>query len=355
MRRLPVFAVFALISALLAAPGTVLAEAQTPSFSMPGVITPDEVAALSVDFDESFAQIENRYLADTLKLNYQISLLEKMVARQAELEKIAESYDAMGIPFNPPPPARGICAQLPPNAPCLKYHPDLYDTLVDQRKAYYDKLAEQARRAAEPPKREGESDEEAERRRAKEAAERAAKQAAKEREDRYRWTEVSCFGGDCRGVLVTSAQDGFRATVREGDQLFDGTKVQAISTRGIRIAIEGQVINVRPAPGEGSGGQEQSAESAALAQQLQQTMASSGIQGVMGPSGPLDAAEVAAQTKQAQGAAASVIAGASAGTGVAPTPDTSGTGTAPAATADPTSGTGGQSTMEPALGPSGLF
>jgi|GEM_PF-3169519 len=353
MTRRPLIAIFALISAIVAI-SPAHAQQQTPAFSLPGVITSDEVAALSVDFDESFAMIENQYLADTLKLNYQISLLEKLVAREAELGKIAESYDAMGVAFSPPPPPRGICAQLPANAPCLKYHPDLYDALVDERKAYYEELAERARRAAEPPRKEGETDKEAEARRKKEEAEKAAKAAARERDNRYRWTEVTCSGQNCHGVLVTSANDGYRATVREGDRLNDGTVVQAITTRGIRVAIEGQVVNVRPAPGEGASEDGLTGEAAELANKLEQTMANSGISGSSGSTGPLSEAQVNAQTQAASGAAASVVANATAdGSSTAGTGDAA--GQTPAANSAAGAGGAGQSTMEPALGPSGLF
>lgn len=347
MRRSLFLAGFALISAFCG--GVARGEETTPAFSMPGLITPDDVAALSVDFDESFSAIENQYLADTLKLNYQISLLEKMVARQAELEKISESYAAMGVHYDPPAPARGICAQLPANAPCLKAYPDLYPAVVDSRKEFYQELERKARAAAEPERKEGESDKQLEERKKTEAAEKKRIADMKERDDRYRWTDVSCLGGQCRGVLVTHAMDGFRATVREGDTLPDGTKVQTISTRGIRVSIDGQAVNVRPAPGEKENENERDNAGAALPLKNALT----GVNGAgnannISPNPGTAAAQAAAglianATKPSGSAGPSLaVTGASASAGDGKSANSSGGG-------------GGQTTVEPALGPSGLF
>jgi len=74
---------------------------EMPAFAVPQIITADEIENLSVDFDESFNAIQNPYLSDTMKLNYQISLLDKLVTREAALTKIGESYTAIGMPRLP--------------------------------------------------------------------------------------------------------------------------------------------------------------------------------------------------------------------------------------------------------------
>ncbi len=235
---------------------------ELPSFKLPSVITPQEVEGLSIDFDEAFNTIENPYLSDTIKLQYQISLIEKLVERQAALKQINESYASLGIKYDAPPPPRGICAQLPSNAPCLEAYPNLYGSLADERRAHYAELKAKAdaaiaaaqaaanRASNAPVRKEGETDEEAAARAKKEAAARKARNDAIERKNRYRWTEVSCLTGDCRGVLVKARDTGYRVTVRPGSRLPDGTVVQQVSTKGIRVSIMGDVINVRPAPGD---------------------------------------------------------------------------------------------------------
>lgn len=310
------------------------AAASVPAFNIPQIITNEDVTNLGVDFDDAFNTIENLYLSDTIKLNYQISLLEKLVARQAQVQKISDSYSALGLTFNEPPLPRGICAQLPANAPCLQSYPDLYSDLVTDRKAYYAAI-EAKKHANDPSRKPGESDKEAQARAKKEAAEKAAKAAAAERKDRYRWTELTCLSGQCYGVLIKTAHNNYRVTVRKGSRLADGTIVQDVSADGIRVAIEGDSIAVRPAPGEGNETAGQDAAASPLADALKNAGVSAAGAGappiVNNPN--MDAS---------RSAAASAISAATQGT-VTPQANTGGAGSS------------GQSTGEAPLGPSGLF
>lgn len=346
---------------LLALVGTgsnAFAQDQRPSFSLPQIITPERGESLGVDFDKAFNSIENPYLSDTIKLNYQISLLEKMVDRQTELQKISDSYQAMGASFNEPPPPKGICAQLPPNAPCLKYHPELYDNLVDARRAYYEELEAKAREAelARNPEAAAviaaKEDPEVRARLEREAAERKAKAEAREREQRYRWTEVTCSAGNCRGVLVKPAAGSYRATVHEGTRLPDGTLVQRISANGIRVSISGQVIDVRPAPGE-AGSTEAGLGGNPIANALEQAGLGTGSGG---------GADGQAGFDETRAATAAVLANAGAEPTTrnsigfdSPFADSGAGGTVGAAAATDNSGAAGQTMAEPPLGPSGLF
>jgi hypothetical protein len=337
MRRI---AFLSLIISGLAVPA--LAQ-QLPAFNIPQIITQDDVASLGVDFDDAFNTIENEFLSDTMKLNYQISLLEKLVARQGEIDKIADSYSALGIPFTPPPPPRGICAQLPANAPCLASYPDLYGDLVGKRKAYYAELEAKAK-ANQPGRRAGESDAQAIARAKKEAAEKAAREAAAERKTRYRWTELTCLSGQCHAVLVKSAHTDTRYTVRTGTRLPDGTLIQSVSPQGIQVSIAGDIIHVRPAPGEGGDGEDTGANAqTAAVNPLSQALAKSGV-----------STATPSAVSGSQAAAASVIANATANnSGVDKSGTGGGTSGVPATTG--ASGSSGQSVGEPALGPSGLF
>lgn len=338
MRRIAVFAVF--LGCLTFGSQMARAQEQTPAFDLPRIITIDDVEDVSVDFDSSFSAIDNAYLSDTLKLNYQIGLLEKLVARQGELQKISESYQAMGVAFEGPPPARGICAQLPVNAPCLKHYPDLYGALAHDRKAYYDDLAAKAL-AANPNYVSPEDTGEAEEVRKKAEAKRQAREAEKERHTRYQWTEITCRGDDCHGVLIQPRKEGYRTTVREGTRLSDGTLVQNVSRHGIRIVIAGENISVRPAV----------AEEVETEQDQAANPIADALSGLNTPNGQNFASGPDAMSGS-KAAAASVLANAQAqstnpGTvQVAPNNSTAGAPSGVAA---------GQTMGEPALGPSGLF
>lgn len=219
-----------------------------------------------VDFMESFDHIDNPYLADAIKLNYQITLLEKMTARQAELVKIKVAFDALGIPFEEPAPSYTLCTQLPPNTPCLRHYPQLYTELIRSRERHYAELM--AQRAVEtgvmldisnmdmsklseidPAILERSRKEEAARKK-REEEERLAI-LAEERRNRYQWSEVTCLDKRCSGVVT--GDYGFRATVREGTRLPDNTLVSSVSRTGIDVVIDGEKIALRPLPADATG------------------------------------------------------------------------------------------------------
>ena len=199
------------------------------------IITQDDVENISVNFNEAFETIDNPFLSDIFKLNYQVTLLQKMVDRQGQLERIAESLGSMGASFKQPPPPRGICTQLPPNAPCLKAYPELYPEIVKARHAYYDELkAKSSLNGSGDTGAKGETPAETKARLEREAKaekERLEKLAKAERLKRYEWTEVSCLRGTCKGVLIATKTDGYRATVHRGTVLVDGTDWELVGDR----------------------------------------------------------------------------------------------------------------------------
>ncbi len=303
----------------------------------------DTIDVVSVDFDGAFNIIDNPYLSDMVKLNYQISLLDKMVARQAELQKISESYASMGIKYTPPPPPRGICVQLPTNAACLKAYPDLYSDLINERHAHYDELAAKVG-VVDANTESGESAEEAAARLAKEDAIRREKEAKAERHARYQWTDISCSIGICHGVLIASNMNGYRTTVHDGSKLSDGTTVEAVSAEGIRITIDGEVIRVRPAPSDGSNEQKtlspQDAISAIINNQKQ---------------GADVTAATATPTTNTKNTSGGTTSSRSSGTATGSQKTTATTNKSADGDSSDSMNAAGQTVAEPALGPSGLF
>lgn len=329
------------------------------------IITQDDVETLSVNFNEAFEAIENPFLSDVIKLSYQITLLQKMVDRQGQLERISESLGSMGASFKQPAPPRGICAQLPPNAPCLKAYPDMYPEIVKARHAYYDDLkAKSNMNNTGDAGQKGETAAETKARLAREAKaekERLEKLAKAERQKRYQWTEVSCVRDACKGVLITSKNDGYRATVHRGTVLVDGTIVKDVTPQGIKISIDGDQIAVRPAaaatdePKQADGG-------AALGDKffsgvgggapLGTAPPAAGTQPTPADGGP--AASPATAVGNASSAAAAIVANAQA---APPASTTAAPAAAPTGTGDTGQGgtAAGQTVAQPTLGPSGLF
>lgn len=330
MRR---FAIFSFLISGLALSGTSGAQ-EMPPFAIPQIITADEVQNLGVDFDEAFYSISNPYLSDTIKLHYQISLLDKLVVRQAALTRIGESYSALGINFTPPPPPRGICEQLPPNGPCLASFPELYGALVEERKKFYRDMEVKAKNA-EPGRKPGESDEAMAERRRKEAEEKARLAEIEARRTRYRWAELSCLSGECRGVLVHSTDPTVRYTVHTGTRLPDGTVVESVRPGDVRASMDGEMIKLRPAPGD-----EENTANAEAINPLAEALSSSGVDPSRLPS-----------TTDSRAAAADIVANATA----------TGTDTPAAQSPQAAPANSGQAAVAPPvaddapLGPSGLF
>lgn len=323
------------------------------------VIAPGLDNDLNIQFDRAFDNITNPFLSDSIKLNYQITLLEKMTQRQAELTKISEAFAALGIPYSEPAPSYTLCGQLPPNVPCLRHYPDLYQSLVNERRQHYAKVelenaissgvvSEQV--AALDPKLAERAKKE------REAAEQRAKEArlareAEERKNRYRWSDVSCLSGDCRGVVTGAGT--FRATVRKGMRLPDGSLVESIDRSGITLLIDGDRIALRPDPKE-SGNTQTSRLNVVDDRTIRIVNASSET--------IVEAPPISIEAQPVSGGAGAAAAGAT------PTAQTlppemmppsmaggAGGGNASVTANGESAGPGGVTMVEPTLGPSGLF
>lgn len=176
---------------------------------------------------------QNPYLNDTLILQYQNILLERMVLRQSALARTEKSFMDVGVPFDVPPPPRGICEQLPVNVPCYKAYPDLFPGAVPEIEQIDQSMAGLGQpsgwdsvAAAEPPPP-PETDLSA-----------------------YRWAEITCAGGKCAAVV---AKDSARRTVREGDTLDDGIRVTKVTATGVEVSKDGktEALTAAPAPSRG--------------------------------------------------------------------------------------------------------
>jgi len=204
----------------------------------------------------SAAPITNEALATHLQLRRDIRVIEGLLARQSELDKLRDTYKQLDIPFKEPPPPRTLCQSLPVNGVCLKHYPDLYQDFVSQEKAAFEAdiqklVAEIRKKNSTMPQDVGLSPEDlAKQEQArKEAAERARlKREAAERKNRYRWTDIRCRQRDCRGVLVASADPARRYTVKPNDTLPDGTRITRISATGIEAKIGPDMVRIQGAP-----------------------------------------------------------------------------------------------------------
>ena len=72
-------------------------------------------------------ETDNDYLQDTLRLQYEISLLQRMIQRQSSIARLENNFAELGLGFEQPAPPFGVCEQLPVNIPCYRSYPELYD------------------------------------------------------------------------------------------------------------------------------------------------------------------------------------------------------------------------------------
>lgn len=311
--RSTLFAALFLLAFAVAGQSPVRAQTMPGDPAPAGTLSSEAVDLASVNFDDSFTMIENPFLSDMIKLDYQIGLLTKMVERQSMAEKISESYENLGIAYTPPPPSIGLCRQLPANALCLKAYPDLYTGVVQARKSYHEAQTEG------PASDESAAEEAA--RLAREDEIRREQQEREERRTRYRWTDISCIDGACRAVLVAPGIPGYRATVHAGQTVAENVSVATVSAAGVVLKIDGDIVTIRPAAGDFNEGP----ASPAAAPDITSAPA------------PVASAPVAAAPAPARTALTAPVRGAIANTAIS-NPNTD-----------------GQAAAEPALGPSGLF
>ncbi len=186
----------------------------------------------------------NPYLNDTLSLQYQNIILEKMILRQTAISRTEKSFIGVGVPFNQPAPPRGICEQIPVNIPCYKAYPDLYPGAV----ADVGQIEEGA--LADVPPVVGVID--------PPPAPAAPKTPRKKEEPKaetdfsaYRWAEITCAGGSCKAVI---SERGTRRSVRQGDMIGDGIKIEQITATGVEASKDGKTVPLQAALAPSRGG-----------------------------------------------------------------------------------------------------
>ncbi len=185
---------------------------------------------------------DNAYLEDTLHLQYQISLLERMVERQAGIARLEKNYLDLGVSFDQPVPPHGICRQIPANIPCFRAYPDLYDVVlpefsmleVEDEPAPIQETIEQSEPQVEEP---------------------VVEATPPQLSDSYRWADVLCGGGVCSSTLIKTTNPGFRRTVQQGDTLEDGSiTIKTISSGGVFVIENGKEIELESALSPARGG-----------------------------------------------------------------------------------------------------
>lgn len=192
-------------------------------------------------------QLNNTYLNDIVKLQYQISLLQDLLERQRKIYEIQQTYEQLGLKFKPTPPPFDLCRLVPPNIPCFEAYPYLYpkiQQLEEQEKAKRAAQAAAIRKArtqVSQPK-------------AQKKVQKPAKPKVTQITSDYKWADVFCVADECKAILVEANNRKSRQTVIEGDELLDGSKVTKITSGLIQVQKKGKTLTLDPAPAVSDGG-----------------------------------------------------------------------------------------------------
>ena len=221
------------------------AQVQLPQFSISDIPTIEMEQTAPLDNEAAFAGIMNPLMRDTLRLQYQINLLERLIRRQTEIQRIAESYSKIGLPFKQPAPPETACMQLPVNMLCMAFYPESekYEDLIADRRQEFSR--DQARRMETMMADININD------LVEQDTQTPTGQPRRQRQNTpdtvYNWEDIRCLAGKCSALLVNREEADLRFRLREGDDLPTGGTVSSISVGGVAVSMDGENYNLRAA------------------------------------------------------------------------------------------------------------
>lgn len=259
---------------------TAQAQVQLPQFSISNIPTIEFDGNARMDNNAAFGRINNPIMRDTLRLQYQINLLESLIRRQTEIQRIALSYEKIGIPFKQPAPPQTACEQLPFNMLCMAFYPEStkYKSLIDERQ-------EESRRAA---KRQMDQmmaninmagwDQSGLKAEQSQAVDAAREQAKLTPDAVYIWSDIQCLAGDCTALLLHKNDSALRFRVRKGDELPAGGIVTTISNEGVQTKYKSKSYDLYAQAVDGSQQAATAPESSEIANLLSENLGDEAMQ-----------------------------------------------------------------------------
>lgn len=232
------------------------AQVQLPEFSISSIPTLENMSQDSFDYERAFSNIKNPVMADTLRLQYQINLLERLIRRQTEIQRIAESYQGVGIPFRQPAPPETACATLPINILCMAFYPEStkYKDLIEERReeARRDQQREMEAMLREYNITPVQNTNRPQRGNNTSSGTRIMRTDTGQQftapvpDPDYIWSDIRCLSGNCSALLESTSDTALRFRIRSGDELPDGSKVTQISANGVNVVKEDEDFRLKP-------------------------------------------------------------------------------------------------------------
>lgn len=179
---------------------------------------------------------DNLYLSDIIRLQEQITVLNKLLQKQRVVNQMSEHYASLGAVFTPPIPPSHVCSTLPPNDLCADAYPSMYPDYIrrqaPQRRVEVPKLVTVIPDVAMSV----------------DDIEDDSKESLKEAQ--FGWTDITCLSVECRAVVqpLGDEQSTSRYTVQVGTQLPNGYEITQISSKGIVVRKGQSSIGLMPVP-----------------------------------------------------------------------------------------------------------
>jgi hypothetical protein len=196
-------------------------------------------------------------MRDILVLQEQVNILDAMVQRQAEISRIADNYEDVGINFRQPLPPEDTCRKIPVNLLCLVAYPDMeeYTPFFDEQK---ERLVQKQQEAMEEAI--ASLMESMEENRSSPTSNMQESLSNIEDDlgvdlspeltvkDIYFWSDIQCALGQCSALIVSSLDENERHRVRKGDSIDEDITIRDINLGGVQVNANDENIFLRPLP-----------------------------------------------------------------------------------------------------------
>lgn len=219
-----------------------LAQSRFPEFMLTPDFQMDE--PVIAEKDRVSINLQNRLMRDIITLQDQINLLESLVERQAEIQKIAENYEDLGLPYKQPPPPQNACQNLPTNVLCLFFYPDMdnnkallqeAEQRIQERQQQFimDSLAQYELYEGDlgsldsPPNT-------------------SLDNMHSQPRNQFAWADIQCLRSECSALIVSTADQERRFRVNTGDTINESVTIKSISPLGVTAHINDKEQELMP-------------------------------------------------------------------------------------------------------------
>lgn len=247
---------------ILISTSNVMAQASLPEFSLSQDFSESEndTSANQPQEQSSKISIKRPLTRDILMMQEQINILKALVLRQAELSKIANNYEKMGIPFVQPAPKKAVCEKLPLNILCLYSYPNMdnHKEIIDsttqrfeirQNQRMQEAIALITEQMAQNPSPVpsiasdiGFED----------VAGDGFEQSATDMDfplapvNRYAWSDIRCIQSKCTALLVSILDNNETFRVNKSDKIDENMVIVDIKPTKVIAEKDGERITLEP-------------------------------------------------------------------------------------------------------------